>query len=293
MRRLLVLAGNSKGSALNLNIDLHCHSCVSDGELAPEAVVERAHANRVDVLALTDHDEVAGLSAAAARAKQLGLQFVPGVEISVTWAAQTVHIVGLQINMRDARLIEGLAATRKGRDRRAAQIAQELEAAGFAGALEAALKHAGNPDLVSRTHFARFLVEVGAAPNVSAVFDHYLSPGKPGYIPMQWATLQNAITWIQGAGGMAVLAHPGRYNYSPTAFGALYDEFRQLGGTGIEVVTGSHSPDQYAEYTQVAQQYGFLASRGSDFHAPGEGRVDLGQLPPLPAGLKPVWHDWF
>ncbi len=277
---------------MSLNIDLHCHSNVSDGELPPADLVARAQSKGVDVLALTDHDEVAGLAEASAAARECGVRFVHGVEISVTWASETIHIVGLNIDPTHPTLIEGLAATRSGRGQRAAQIAKSLEEAGYPGALEAARDLAGNPDLISRTHFARFLVEQGAAPDVSAVFDHYLSPGKPGYVPMRWATLENALSWIQRAGGIAILAHPGRYNYSPMAFSALYEQFRDLGGIGIEVVTGSHTPDQYREFAEVARRYGFLASRGSDFHAPHEGRVDLGELPPLPAGLKPVWHDW-
>ncbi len=276
-----------------MNVDLHCHSQVSDGLLAPDELVARAHRNGVDVLALTDHDEVGGLVQAAEAARTLGMRFVPGVEISVTWAGDTVHIVGLRIDPDDARLVEGLRETRSGRERRGREMAEQLAAVGIPGAFEGALAHVGNPQLISRTHFARFLVEQGVCRDVSDVFENYLVEGKPGYVPMRWAALSDAVDWILGAGGVAVIAHPGRYHYTPLQFHALYDEFLQLGGRGIEVVTGSHTPEQYREYAEVAKRYGFLASRGSDFHAPSESRIDLGRLPPLPAHLTPIWGEWF
>jgi len=274
------------------NIDLHCHSTVSDGELAPADVVARAHAQGVDVLALTDHDEVGGVAEATRAAQGLGMTLVPGVEVSVTWANKTVHIVGLQVDIDHPGLLAGLAQTRSGRLGRAAEMGRRLAGQGIDGAYEGALALAGNRNLVSRTHFARFLVDGGYCANIQEVFERFLGPGQPAFVPMQWSKLEDAVGWIRAAGGQAVIAHPGRYDYTPNAFHALYETFRDLGGEGIEVVTGSHSPDQYAEYAQVARQYGFLASRGSDFHAPGEGRVDLGGLPPLPAGLTPVWERW-
>ena len=221
------------------------------------------------------------------------MRFVAGVEISVTWANETVHIVGLHIDEDDPALVAGLAATRNGRQARAKEISAQLESAGIPGAYEGALRYVGNPDLMSRTHFARFLVEIGACGSTAEVFRKYLTEGKPGYVPHRWATLEQAVGWIRGAGGIPVIAHPGRYPFSATAEGALFDEFRQLGGNTIEVVTGSHTPDQYAVYAEVARRYGFLASRGTDFHAPGEARVEFAELPPLPSGLTPVWHDWF
>ena len=276
-----------------LKVDLHCHSSVSDGVLKPEAVAAYARKGGVDVWALTDHDEVGGIKAARTAAQGLGMRFVAGVEISITWANETVHIVGLQINEDDPTLVRGLAETRHGRDRRGREIADRLHAAGIPGAYEGALKYVGNPDLLSRTHFARYLCEIGACNTTGEVFRKYLTEGKPGYVPHRWASLEDAMAWIRSAGGIAVIAHPGRYRFSETAEGALFDEFRQLGGNAIEVVTGSHTPDQYGTYAEVARRYGFLASRGSDFHAPGEGRVEFDQLPPLPSGLTPVWHDWF
>jgi predicted metal-dependent phosphoesterase TrpH len=276
-----------------LKVDLHCHSTVSDGLLAPADVAAYAHKAGVDVWALTDHDEIGGIKAARASAQQLGMRFVAGVEISITWAGQTVHIVGLQINEDNPALAQGLEATRCGRDRRGREISAQLEKVGIPGAYEGALKFVGNPDLMSRTHFARYLVEIGACASTADVFRNYLSEGKPGYVPHRWATLEEAVSWIRGAGGIPVIAHPGRYKFAPVAEGALFDQFKQLGGNAIEVVTGSHSPDQYQTYAGAARHYGFLASRGTDFHGPGETRVDFASLPALPPGVTPVWHDWF
>lgn len=276
-----------------LKVDLHCHSNISDGVLAPAAVAAHAHKAGVNVWALTDHDEVSGTAAARAAALALGMRFVAGVEISITWAGQTVHIVGLQLDENHAALVQGLHQTRSGRDARGREIARQLHLAGIPGAYEGALKFVGNPDLMSRTHFARYIMETGTCATIPEVFKKYLSEGKPGYVEHRWATLAEAVGWIRGAGGLAVIAHPGRYRFSDTAQGVLFDEFKQLGGVAIEVVTGSHSPDQYGEYARLANDYGFLASRGSDFHAPGESRVDFAQLPPLPASVTPIWHDWF
>jgi 3',5'-nucleoside bisphosphate phosphatase len=274
------------------NVDLHCHSNISDGMLSPAELAVRAKANGVDVWALTDHDEVGGVREAGQAAADIGLRYVPGVEISVTWAEQTVHVVGLHIDATSEDLVRGLAATRLGRERRARDIAAQLAAAGIPGAFEGALKFVGNPDLISRTHFARYILELGLCTDVGEVFRNYLTEGKPGYVPHRWATLQEAVSWIRGAGGIAVIAHPGRYKYSDLAFSELFGEFKRLGGAAIEVVTGSHTVDQYPQYAKVANHYGFLGSRGSDFHGPGESRVELGSLPPLPATVKPVWHDW-
>jgi predicted metal-dependent phosphoesterase TrpH len=275
-----------------LNIDLHCHSNVSDGVLPPADVAARAKANGVDVWALTDHDEIGGIPAARAAAAALDMQYVAGVEISITWAGETIHIVGLQIDETNQALVNGLASTRSGRERRAQEMSEQLAAVGIPGAYEGALQYVGNPDLISRTHFARFLIERGVCTDVADVFKHYMLEGKPGYVPHRWATLEQAVTWILGAGGTAVVAHPGRYKFTDLAMGEFLDHFKQLGGTAIEVVTGSHTPQQYEQYARVANHYGFRASRGSDFHAPGESRIDLGTLPPLPDNVVPVWHDW-
>lgn len=275
-----------------INADLHCHSIVSDGQLTPTDVATLAAEGGVELWSLTDHDELGGQAEAAHAAAPLGMRYVPGVEISITWAGRTVHIVGLQIDPQNAVLRAGLEQTRAGRLARAQAIGDRLAAAGVPGAFDGAMRYVSNPDLISRTHFARFLVECGAARSTPDVFKRFLSEGRPGYVPHQWATLTEALGWIQAAGGTAVVAHPGRYAFTPLEFGALFDEFKDLGGTAIEVVTGSHTPDQYGEYAQVAKRYGFRASRGSDFHGLGEGRHAPGTLVPLPDGLTPVWKDW-
>lgn len=273
-----------------LNADLHCHSTVSDGLLSPADLVRRAYGNGVDLLALTDHDEIGGLGEAAAAAQQLGLRFVNGVEVSVSWGDdQTVHIVGLGFDRDSAPLAEGLARVRSGRDSRARQIAAELDKVGIHGAYEGALKYAGNPALISRSHFARYIVELGHAKEVKGVFDWWLAKGKPGYVAHPWASLEGALDWIAGAGGIAVVAHPGRYRLSRAEMDEMLSAFKDLGGVGIEVLSGSHDAEHVRDYAHMARHYGFLASRGSDFHGPGESWVDLGKLPDLPADLQPVW----
>lgn len=276
-----------------LNFDLHCHSNISDGVLSPEALAARAKENGVEVWALTDHDEVAGVPIARAAAQSLGMQHIAGVEVSISWAGETVHILGLKIDETCPELLHGLATTRFGRSARAKEIGLQLEKAGIPDAYQGALKYAGNPGLVGRTHFARYIVETGVCDKVGEVFRKYLVEGKPGFVPHCWATLEQAISWIHAANGIAVVAHPGRYKYSDLAESEMLARFKELGGTAIEVVTGSHTVDQYQHYAQVANRFDFLASVGSDFHAPGESRVDLGRLPPLPKNVKPVWHDWF
>ena len=278
---------------LTLNADLHSHSTVSDGVLAPSALAERASRNGVELWALTDHDELGGIAEARAAARDLGMPFISGVEISITWAGKTVHIVGLGVDENNAGLVDGLRRTRSGREQRARDMAEDLlKRAGIAGAYEGALKFVGNPDLISRSHFARFLVEQGISSSVQDAFDHYLADGKPGFVPHRWAALADAVRWIREAGGVPVIAHPGRYEYSPVAFDQLFLEFRAAGGVGIETLTGSHSVDQYDEYTRIANQYGFLHSRGSDFHAPDDQSVDIGRLPPMPKTARPVWNLW-
>ncbi len=272
-----------------LNADLHCHSVVSDGTLAPEDLAARARANGVQLWALTDHDELGGQHRARAASLALGMPYVTGVEISVTFIGVTVHIVGLGMDPDDAALNAGLAATRGGRLERAREMADGLAAVGIRGALEGALKFVGNPDLISRTHFARFLVESGACEDTNDVFRRFLTEGKPGFVPHRWATLGNAVAWIRQAGGEAVIAHPARYKFTPTEEYALFTEFIEHGGRGVEVVTGSHSPPEYVKYADMALEFNLAASRGSDFHSPDESRVDLGSLPELPGRLTPVW----
>ncbi|GAB1384437.1 MAG: PHP domain-containing protein [Ottowia sp.] len=277
------------GVSFPQNADLHCHSVVSDGTLTPEQLAARARANGVDLWSLTDHDEVGGQQRALEAARAEGLRYLTGVEVSVTFADETVHIVGLGFDHTDPRMAEGLADTRDGRGPRAIEMGEQLAKVGIPGAYEGALKYVGNPRLISRTHFARFLVETGVCRDTSEVFRKYLVEGKPGYVPHRWARLGDAVRWITQAGGVAVVAHPARYNFSATAEYALFSEFKQHGGQGVEVVTGSHSAAEAQRYAELAREFGLAASRGSDFHSPDESHVDLGRLAPLPADLTPVW----
>ena len=273
-----------------LNADLHCHSVVSDGTLTPEALAQRAKANGVELWALTDHDEIGGLARAAAAAQAEGLHFLTGVEISVTFIGHTVHIVGLGFDANDQPLSQGLQQTRGGRGQRAMDMAAGLAKVGITGAYEGALTFAGNPELISRTHFARFLVETKVCKDTHDVFRKYLTEGKPGYVEHRWATLKDAVTWITQAGGIAVIAHPARYKFSTNEEFALFTEFKAHGGQGVEVITGSHTPAEYLSYADTAREFNLAASRGSDFHSPEESHTELGTLPYLPGALTPVWE---
>jgi predicted metal-dependent phosphoesterase TrpH len=273
-----------------LTIDLHCHSTRSDGLLPPAEVVARAAERGVRILALTDHDDLSGLQEAGEHAAAVGLPFINGVEISVTWRGCTLHVVGLRIDPENEVLVRGLECIRAGRQQRAETIASGLDRAGIPGTLAGARSYVTNPNLVSRTHFARFLVAAGLARDVQSVFKNYLTSGKPGYVSHQWATLEEAVSWIKASGGVAVLAHPGRYGLSRADRHGMLGEFVDAGGGGIEVVTGSHSADQYATWAGYARRFGLMASAGSDFHGPAESRRDFGTLPGLPPGLQPVWE---
>ena len=271
--------------------DLHTHTFYSDGALAPAELVARAAANGVNVMALTDHDVTDGLPEAQAAADAAGLTLVPGTEISVTWGGLTVHVLGLQIDIANSTLQAGLARMREFRDWRADEMGRRLAKAGIAGAIEGARARAQR-GLVSRTHFAQFLVDAGHACDVRSVFKKYLVQGKPGHVPGQWATLEEAIGWIRAAGGQAVLAHPARYKLTATRLNKLLEEFRAAGGVGIEVISGSHSRDDVFRFAQLACHYEFLASSGSDFHNPQNCHMDLGPMPPLPEGCTPIWQTW-
>jgi 3',5'-nucleoside bisphosphate phosphatase len=282
-----------------LNFDLHNHSNASDGLLAPRALVALAERNGCDAFALTDHDTTGGIAEASEAARGARLRFIPGVEISVTWPdldknpdmpPVTLHVVGLAVDVHEPALVAGLASIREGRRTRAAKMAESLAAAGIAGILDEAYAFAENQEMIGRTHFARALVARGAAKNVGQVFSRYLTHGKPGYVPHRWTSLGEAIAWITGAGGIPVLAHPGRYKLDGAERRTLLAEFASLGGRAIEVVTGSHEPRQYAEFAALAGEFGLYASRGADFHGPGESRFEPGTIPALPAGTRPVWE---
>ncbi|MDB5889472.1 MAG: hypothetical protein JWP47_303 [Polaromonas sp.] len=277
-------------ATLILNADLHCHSVVSDGTLEPEALAQRASANGVELWALTDHDEIAGQHRAAAAARANGMRYLTGTEISVTFVGETVHIVGLGFDPDDAGMQAGLRNTRGGRGQRAQEMSEGLAKVGIKNAYDGALKFVGNPELISRTHFARFLVEGGFCKDTSEVFRKYLTEGKPGYVPHRWASLKDAVQWITQAKGVAIIAHPARYKFTPNEEYALFTEFKAHGGRGVEVVTGSHTALEYVKYAETAREFGLAASRGSDFHSPDESHTDLGALPYLPGGLTPVWE---
>lgn len=274
------------------HIDLHSHSTVSDGLLAPADLVRHAAEKGVKVLALTDHDDVAGLADASGAASAAGIEFINGVEISVTWNRRTLHVIGLKINPEHTSLREGLLHIRDSRHVRAQGMADSLSRVGISGSLEGAYAHATRGGIISRSHFARFLVEKGHARDVRAVFKRFLVKGKPGYHEHRWASLEEALDWITGSGGIAVLAHPGRYDLGRTNMLTLLSEFRELGGKALEVVTGSHTADQYHQFARLARQFELLASMGSDYHGPGMSYMDMGRLPDLPEICTPVWHDW-
>ena len=273
-----------------LNADLHCHSVVSDGTLTPEALAARAKANGVQLWALTDHDEIGGQERAMVAAKAEGMKYLTGVEISITFAGKTVHIVGLGFDHKNEALVQGLRNTRGGRSERAKEMSDGLAKVGIVGAYEGSLKYVGNPELISRTHFARFLVESGVCKDTSEVFRKYLTENKPGFVPHRWASLENAVSWITGAGGIAVIAHPARYGFTANEEFALFTEFKAHGGRAVEVITGSHSSADALQYADTALEFNLAASRGSDFHSPEESHTDLGTLPWLPGQLTPVWE---
>jgi predicted metal-dependent phosphoesterase TrpH len=275
-----------------LRYDLHCHSTRSDGLLSPADVIRRAASRGVDVVALTDHDEVAGLDEARAAAREAGVTFIEGSELSVTWHGDTVHIVALGIDPANAELVAGLESVRNGRDSRARRIGDALERAGIPDAFDGALGFVTSERLISRTHFARYLVQTGHVRDMKDAFKRYLTAGKPGHVPHAWASLADVVGWIHGAGGQAVIAHPGRYKLTPSGLRALVAEFRDLGGDALEVLSPSHTSAQFAEFAALARTHGLKGSCGTDFHGVGESRLDFGDLPPLPAGVEPVWSAW-
>ncbi len=276
---------------MSLRYDLHSHSTASDGTLSPTALVQRAAAAGVDVLALTDHDDTGGIAEAEQAAAEQGICLVPGVEVSVTWGKQTVHIVGLNIDVEYAPLQAGLARSREFRNWRAEEMGRRLAKHGIEGAYEGALERAKGR-IISRTHFAHFLADNGHAESVRAVFRSFLKPNKPGFVPGDWASLEEALGWINGSGGQAVIAHPARYAMSASKRRRLIGEFVELGGAALEVVSGSHSRGDNFSMAQLAKNNKLLASAGSDFHGPENPWVELGRLQTLPEGCTAIWEGW-
>ncbi|MBA2690350.1 MAG: PHP domain-containing protein [Burkholderiales bacterium] len=287
-----MIYGSSTSSSALLNADLHSHSTISDGLLTPAALAHRMAELKVELFALTDHDDVRGLAEAGEEAARLGVAFVNGVEISVTWGTATLHILGLNIDPNNAALQAGLASVREGRTIRAQRMADDFARVGIPGSLAGADRYVTNKDMVSRTHFARFLVAEGIVPDVKSAFKHYLVKGKPGFAAHQWASLADAVQWIRAAQGVAVIAHPGRYKMGANPMRRLLGEFKEAGGQGLEVVTSNHTPEQIRHYAGLAKNFGLAASRGSDYHGPGESYTLPGRLPDLPATLQPVWEMW-
>jgi hypothetical protein len=270
--------------------DLHSHSRASDGAFSPAEVAARAASHGVTLWALTDHDTVDGVAEARASALALGMDFLSGVEISVSYAGKTVHIVGLGVDTSNAQLLQGLAQTRSGRSGRMQAMADKLAALGIAGAYAGALHYAASPEALSRTHLAQFLVESGHCPTLQAAFDKYLADGKAAFVPFQWAKLADAVGWIRGAGGVAVIAHPARYKFDAMVEHALFTDFVAAGGQAVEVMTGSHQAHELPHYADLARQFGLAHSCGSDFHGVGNDDYDLGSYPSMNLKtLPPVW----
>ena len=278
-------------SASAKRYDLHSHSLYSDGTLSPSELVQRAHAAGVEVLALTDHDVTDGLGEAQIAANRCEMRVITGVEISVTWKNQTLHIVGLNIDPDRPELQQGLARLREFREWRAKEIGRRLEKKRIEGAYAGAARLARGA-IIARTHFARFLVEQGYVRGFPQAFRQFLSRGKPGFVPGQWATLEEAVKWIVTAGGQAVVAHPARYKLSAGKLRQMLDEFHEGGGEAIEVISGSHTPEASLHFAGISREHGLLASAGSDYHGPEQTWMDLGKLPSLPEGCTPVWRDW-
>lgn len=278
---------------MQLVADLHCHSRHSDGTLDVGELFALAASRGVRLIALTDHDELSGLASARQKAAQHRMQVVSGVEISTSWAGKSVHVVGLRIDEHHPGLLEALRKVREERGLRAKRMDEAFEAAGISGVLDGARSYAPNRDLISRTHFARYLVDLGICANLNEVFTRFMKPGKPGYVPHAWMPMTDAIALIHAAGGRAVLAHPARFDADATAGPeALVRAFANAGGDALEVVCAAHRPPEWAQYGAFARKYGLLASTGSDFHSPTESRVKFGDLPLLSPSLTPVWHDW-
>jgi predicted metal-dependent phosphoesterase TrpH len=278
--------------SLRMRYDLHCHSTWSDGVLSPVDLVRRAASRGVEVLALTDHDEIGGLREARAAAAEAGMGFVDGVEISVSYREETLHVLGFKVDAERPELVAALAGIRSGRDARARRISESLQSAGIDDTNGDARALAGNEELISRAHFARVLVGRGVVRNTHDCFKSYLVPGKPGYVPHAWPAIGEGIAWIRESGGTAVLAHPGRYRFDADGMRELFAQFRDAGGVGVEIVTPAHSTAQYGEYATLARVFGLKGSVGSDFHSPDECLMDLGATPALPQGVTPIWSDW-
>jgi len=268
--------------------DLHCHSTASDGALSPTAVVLRAHQHGVTALALTDHDTTAGLAEAQISATATGIELIPGIELSTLWQNQCFHIVGIGINPEHPPLVEATHNLQATRMERAEKIADKLAKKRIPGAMEAVKKAAGD-GMITRSHFADFLVSQHHVDTQQEAFDRYLAKGKPAYVATPWAELALAVNWITESGGVAILAHPLRYKLSANWMKRLLTAFKSAGGQGIEVITGRINSDEINRAATLAACFELAGSTGSDFHCPDQW-VELGRLAPLPDYIKPVWE---
>ncbi len=269
--------------------DLHSHSNRSDGILSPGALMSRAKAQGVDVIALTDHDTLAGLAEARQAADAEGIVLVPGIELSCHWGRIGVHILGLGVDPNDTTLLDALDEQRQARLARAEAIGEKLARLGFPGAMAGARALAGEA-MVGRPHFARYLVEQGAVRNIQAAFKKYLGTGKPADVKHPWPAMETAIGWIHQARGQAVLAHPLKYELTRTRMCALIGDFAALGGDAMEVISGQQPASATADLARIAAANGLLASCGSDFHVPDQPWQELGRFEALPPTSEPVWR---
>ncbi len=269
-------------------VDLHAHSTASDGSLSPIAVVDAAADAGVTCFALSDHDTVAGLDAAARQARSRGIRLLPAVELSVTWQRKGLHLVGLDIDPASTPLRAGLDSQQQRRQQRAEAIAAKLERIGIADAFDkvGAMADGGQ---ITRTHFARLLVAEGICKNLKQAFERYLGPGKGAYVGVEWAGLEEAVGWIRAAGGRAVLAHPLHYKLSAAWRERVMNAFKEAGGVAVEVSCGNSSAAEVQLSAIEAQRHGLMGSIGSDFHSPEQRWLGLGRLHPLPATVIPVW----
>ena len=274
-----------------MKYDLHSHTTASDGVLTPDELILRAKTRGIDVLAVTDHDTTAGLEAAQLSAGEHGVKLVNGIEFSVTWNKIPVHIVGLNIDPLNSALSEQVVMLQEKRLVRANKIALKLEKEGIENAFSGAQQYTSNSN-ITRTHFARYLIQIGKAKTMADVFKRYLSHGNPGYVSVQWQTLEQAVTIINNAGGQAVIAHPSRYKITNSKMKKLLSDFRELGGAGIEVVNSGTTAAIIKQYAKLAREFELKASTGSDFHSPDNKYVDLGRFSLLPDNVVPVWKDW-
>ena len=273
-----------------MHIDLHSHTTASDGKLTPAQLLQRASSLELEILSITDHDTTAAYEQLAKTPASLTL--IPGIEFSTYWKKTEIHILGLNIDLQNRTLQEGIMSQKKARELRAQGIAEKLSRVlKIENPFQAVAKLANNEN-IGRPHFAQYMLDNGLVSQHEDAFKKYLNAGKPAYVRQPWADYEEIIDWIVISGGIAVLAHPGKYNLTRTKLISLIDDFERAGGGGLEVISGSQNPNLTHELTKLCEQKGLLASCGSDFHQPELSWSDLGKFPPLPKSCRPVWEHW-